>query len=71
MSFKAIQAQVTALANAAKAAHSASFFKTGPGQYGHGDVFVGLTNPECRKIAADNKNVTYDVVEELLNSKIH
>jgi hypothetical protein len=39
------------LADADIAAHSARFFKTGPGQYGEGDRFLGIRVPEVRRIA--------------------
>jgi len=71
MSLQVILAQVAALRNAAKARQVARFFKTGPGEYGEGDVFAGLTNPECRKIATTNKTASFEDVEQLLASKVH
>lgn len=47
------------------------FFKTGPGDYGEGDVFAGLKVPQCRKIAKEFDNIELIEVQELLNSKIH
>ena len=57
MSLQAVQAAIAQLANAVKAKQMMRFFKTNPGEYGAGDVFLGLTNPECREIAAKNKNL--------------
>jgi hypothetical protein len=39
------------LSNPSRARISQRFFKTGKGDYGEGDVFWGLTVPECREIA--------------------
>lgn len=54
-----------------KAASSAWFFKTGPGQYGEGDQFLGVTVPEQRKIAREFKDLPLPKVEQLLQSPIH
>ncbi len=40
-----------AQADPEKAAFFPNFFKTGPGEYGEGDRFHGVTVPKCRKIA--------------------
>ncbi len=48
-----------------------NFFKTGPGQYGEGDVFLGVTVPKTREIAKKYKDMTISQVKSLLNSKIH
>lgn len=55
-----------------RAKSSAWFFKTGKGQYGYGDVFVGITVPEQRKIAKQFFNIlTLNETVELLKGKIH
>ena len=58
MILEAIRAEVKRLGNPAKAAQLMKFFKTKPGEYGYGDIFVGLTNPQSRQIAKDNKNIS-------------
>jgi hypothetical protein len=43
--------ELRALGTTDKAIAAARFFKTGPGQYGEGDVFIGVTAPEIRNLA--------------------
>ena len=47
------------------------FFKTGEGEYGFGDVFIGLTVPQSRNIAIKFKDLEFADIIELLKSKIH
>jgi len=47
------------------------FFKTGKGEYGEGDIFIGLTVPKSRDIAKKFFNLELKYVKELLNSKLH
>jgi 3-methyladenine DNA glycosylase AlkD len=47
------------------------FFKTKPGEYGSGDIFIGLKVPEQRKIAKKYENSPLREVQKLLDSKIH
>lgn len=54
-----------------KAEKCERFFKTGKGQYGHGDKFLGITVPECRKIAKKFTDLSLEEVEKLLSSKFH
>ena len=48
-----------------------SFFKTGKGQYGEGDIFLGIKVPEQRKLATKYKELESKYIEILLHSKIH
>lgn len=63
--------EILKLKNLERAEHSQRFFKTGKGQYGEGDVFLGLSVPEQRKIAKSNLDVSFSEIEELLYSKYH
>lgn len=54
-----------------KALKSMWFFKTGKGEYGAHDQFIGVTVPEQRKIAKQFSDVSPAVIEQLLESKIH
>ncbi len=47
------------------------FFKTGKGQYGEGDKFIGVTVPNIRAVAKEFKDVDFDVIKELLQSPWH
>ena len=66
-----ISAAIHALANAEIAKHSQRFFKTGPGEYGEGDQFVGVRVPDVRKIARRYRKTSLKETLLLLRSPIH
>jgi 3-methyladenine DNA glycosylase AlkD len=47
------------------------FFKTGPGEYGEGDVFVGIRVPDIRKLAKEYPSLPLPDALQLLHSPIH
>ena len=47
------------------------FFKTGKGDYGEGDKFLGLKVPQIREIAKANKYLTISEIKKALSSKCH
>src|SRR3989338_4470745 len=57
--------------NPRKAEFLSRFFKTGKGQYGEGDVFLGITVPEQRKIAKRFPALELEFIGKLLSSKIN
>lgn len=66
-----IQAELDSLGNPADAQFLQGFFKTGEGQYGEGDVFLGIRVPVTRKIATKYRDLSLKQIEELLESPIH
>jgi 3-methyladenine DNA glycosylase AlkD len=66
-----IQARLRALRDPEAAAFAARFFKTGPGQYGEGDVFLGLRVPVLRAFVKEHRGLGRADVLELLRSEIH
>ncbi|MDD3285580.1 MAG: DNA alkylation repair protein, partial [Patescibacteria group bacterium] len=47
------------------------FFKTGPGQYGEGDKFIGINVPTLRSLAKEYREAGTVLLEELLASPYH
>lgn len=47
------------------------FFKTGLGEYGEGDIFIGVTVPQSRSVAKQFENMPIDELQKLAKSKIH
>ncbi len=58
-------------ANPAKAKTLQGFFKTSKGEYGEGDVFLGITVPQLRSVAKQHSNLSFPQLQRLLSSKIH
>ncbi|MCX6794117.1 MAG: DNA alkylation repair protein [Candidatus Gottesmanbacteria bacterium] len=66
-----VQSDLQKLGNKEKAKFLAHYFKTGKGEYGEGDVFIGLTVPQVRAIAKKYRELPLKDVEELLHNRIH
>lgn len=66
-----LKRRLRALANPERAAHSLRFFKTAPGQYGHGDKFLGLTVPMMRRVMREFRELPLDDADALLASPWH
>ena len=69
-SLVALRREMAAAADPAKAKALAGYFKTGKGQYGEGDVFIGLMVPASRRIAARYADLGFGDVERMLASKV-
>jgi len=68
---KEIIAALKEHASPIRAKHHARFFKIGPGEYGEGDIFLGIKVPDVRKVAKIYKSVNFNVISELLESEYH
>jgi 3-methyladenine DNA glycosylase AlkD len=66
-----IQAKLRAFASAENVKIAQWFFKTGPGEYGEGDQFIGVRAPDLRRLAKELKATPVDEVLQLLQSPIH
>ena len=71
MTAKEVQTRLRSLGNAKDARILTRFFKTGPGEYGEGDVFIGIRVPVIRKVAKEFKDLPLSEAESLLHSHIH
>jgi len=68
---QAVLRELKRLRHPAQAAVLQRFFKTGPGEYGEGDVFWGLKVPQTRAVLAQFPEVPLAVAGELLDSPVH
>jgi len=71
MKAQELQTRLRSLGSPGDAAFLARFFKTGPGEYGEGDVFVGGRVPAMRKVAKEFQAMPLPEVIRLLHSQIH
>lgn len=70
--YQQISNAVKALADKERAVHLQRYFKTGAGQYGEGDQFLGLRVPQVRKLATEfYKQAAPETIIELLGSPYH
>jgi 3-methyladenine DNA glycosylase AlkD len=66
-----IRKELRALASPETAALLQGFFKTGPGQYGEGDIFLGIKVPPLRALAKQHSDANLDTITALLDSRYH
>lgn len=71
MTGAALKRELKAAGTPERAVGAARFFKTGPGQYGEGDIFIGVTVPVLRTIVRRYRTLGLDDVEKLLAAKEH
>ena len=66
-----VRAALTALGNPEDAVFLQRFFKTGPGEYGEGDVFIGVRAPATRTVVKTFASLPLGEVTVLLDSEVH
>jgi len=71
MSLKSLQKSLQELADPEIAKHSARFFKTGKGEYGESDRFLGIRVPVLRQQAKKYRQIELSDIKKLLQSFFH
>jgi 3-methyladenine DNA glycosylase AlkD len=66
-----VMTALAAVASAEDAEFLQGFFKTGPGQYGEGDVFIGVRVPQTRAVAKQFAALPLAEIDDLLDSEVH
>ncbi len=66
-----LEQELQKAANKERATASQRYFKTGQGEYGEGDIFLGISNKYQREIAKKFKETKISEIQELLNSEVH
>lgn len=66
-----VREALAAAADPADAEFLQRFFKTGPGQYGEGDVFIGVRVPATRAVVRRFRGLDLDQIDVLLDSAVH
>jgi 3-methyladenine DNA glycosylase AlkD len=71
MTLEQLQESLASLTNPEQALFLQRFFKTGPGQYGAGDLFRGIRVPALRRLAKEGQHLSLGHAEQLLHSSYH
>lgn len=66
-----ILSELLSLRSEARAAGASRFFKTGKGEYGEGDRFLGISSPAVRAVAKANKAIPPEELQRLIESPWH
>jgi len=68
---KEIRRKIIRSADKKRAESSQRFFKTGKGEYGEGDIFIGIKLPDQKALAIEYEDISLEDIEKLLKSKVH
>jgi 3-methyladenine DNA glycosylase AlkD len=68
---KTIKEEFQKLKDPERATHLQRYFKTNKGEYGEGDIFLGIRVPVVRKIARKYRTISLETVSEFLQSSFH
>ena len=71
MTVEKLKATLIELADPSIAEHSQRFFKTGEGEYGEGDKFLGIRVPVLRNLAKQYRAIALHDIQQLLKSEFH
>lgn len=71
MTAKEIQQELEMYIDPVKKEYLPKFFKTGKGQYGEGDKFLGIVVPNVRLVAKKHREKSFETVKELMRSEYH
>src|SRR5690348_6777063 len=71
MDVRQIRSKLQSLGVKRRAEVLQGFFKTGPGEYGEGDLFLGIRVPVLRRFAKEFQNLPLEKIEVLLKSPFH
>ena len=66
-----VLASLQAISNPALASFQQRYFKTGKGEYGEGDIFLGLKVPQVREVAKAHKQLELNEIKTLAHNKYH
>lgn len=66
-----VQKELRAHASAERKKAVEWYFKTGKGQYGEGDIFIGVSTPDARRISLKYRSLPFEELQKLIASPIH